>query len=79
MIMHMLSTIDNPHDPFTEWDEWFAYDERAGHHSTSILGRVAVVDDDLSDEMIQESLEEAIDTIVYENFNGLFVKVSKDI
>ena len=23
----MLSTIDNPFDPFTQWDEWKRYDE----------------------------------------------------
>ena len=22
----MLSTVDNPYDPRTSWDEWFAFD-----------------------------------------------------
>jgi hypothetical protein len=79
MIKHMLTTVDNPYDPFTQWDEWFAYDERSGHHSSSILGRIAMVDDDLSEELIEEALEHAIDDIVHENFNGLFMKVSKEI
>ena len=79
MMQHMLTTVDNPYDPFTEWDEWYAYDVRTGHHSASILARIAVVDDDLSDSLIQDAIEVAIDEIVHENFNGLYMKVSRDI
>lgn len=76
---HMLTTYDNPYDPFTEFDEWYAYDVRSGHNSASLLGRIAVVDDDLSDVDIQLAVEQGIDEIVQENFNGLYRKVSKDI
>ena len=24
---YMLSTIDNPFNPFTQWDDWLRYDE----------------------------------------------------
>ena len=77
-IRHMLSTFDNPYNPFDDWDEWYAYDERSGHHSSSLLGRLAAVDDDSSEELIEEAVEQAIDTIVHENFNGLYMKVSKE-
>ncbi len=26
-----LTTVDNPYDPFTQWDEWYAYDEGKGY------------------------------------------------
>jgi hypothetical protein len=79
VIRHMLTTVDNPYNPFDQWDEWYAYDVRSGHHSSSLLGRIAMIDDDLSEELIEEALEQAIDDIVYENFNGLYMKVSKEV
>jgi hypothetical protein len=27
---YMLTTVDNPYDPWTQWDEWFAWDQSAG-------------------------------------------------
>jgi len=35
--MAMLSTSDNPYDPFTQYDDWFAYDEQAGYHSSFVI------------------------------------------
>ena len=34
----MLSTIDNPFNPFEDFKKWFVYDEVVGcHHSCSLL------------------------------------------
>lgn len=71
----MLSTIDNPWDPFTQFDEWYAYDEASGYHTTALLARVSVNSENLS-ELDQELADlEAIDEIVRENVSGVHVKV----
>lgn len=49
MIVAMLTTYDNPHDPFTDYDSWYAFDERAGYHSTSFLARIANVSTETSE------------------------------
>lgn len=79
----MLTTVDNPFDPFDNFDEWRMFDIRK---STEIgmlpcceyLAKVA----DLSDEMTQKernnAIENAIDEIIMYNSMRKFKKVSKE-
>jgi len=75
MVEHMLTTVDNPFDPFTEWDEWYAFDERHGYRTTAFLARVVITSDDLSDADQSAAIEAAIDEIVKENVLGLYRKI----
>lgn len=70
----MLTTVDNPWSPFTNWDEWYAYDEVAGYHTLALLGRVAVTSDELSDADYELAIANAIDEIVQENVSGVHTK-----
>lgn len=73
---HMLTTIDNPWNPFTHFDEWQAYDEAAGYYTTSFLARVVRTSEALSDADQDLAIEQAIDEIVRENVLGLYKKVA---
>lgn len=79
MMQHMLTTTDNPFDPFTQYDEWYSFDSRQGHHTPEYLARIAIVSDEVSEVDEALAIEEAIDEIVSENVNGLYKKVSKDV
>ena len=72
----MLTTVDNPYDPFTEWDQWYRFDEAHGYHSTGLLARVVKSSDDLSDADQELAIDQAIDEIVKENVSGMHKKVS---
>jgi hypothetical protein len=74
---HMLSTSDNPYNPWTQWDQWFAWDTQEQYHSLSLLGRVVRTSDELSPQMQDEAVEDAIDEIVTENVSGVHIKVAK--
>lgn len=74
---HMLTTIDNPYDPYTQFDAWYQYDTSAGHHSLSLLARVVRSSHDLSDSQQEEDIEQAIEEIVRENVSGVHRKVSE--
>jgi hypothetical protein len=79
MAEHMLTTVDNPFDPFTDWDAWYAFDEAHGYHSTAFLARVIKTSDELSDADQSAAIEDAIDEIVNENVSGLYRKVENSL
>ena len=72
---HMLTTIDNPFSPVTDWDRWLAYDEQKGYYSSPYLARVTYTSDDLSDADQEVARERAIDEIILENPTGMYMKV----
>lgn len=75
-VLHMLTTVDNPFDPFTQYDEWYATDIRLGHNTNSFLARIVRSSPELSTADQDAAIEEAIDEIVSENVSGLYRKVS---
>ena len=74
---YMLTTVDNPFNPFTHYDEWYAYDMKMGYNSPSLLARISKVSDDLSEPDQELVIQDAIDEIVRENVSGMFRKVSR--
>lgn len=73
-----ITTIDNPYDPFTQFDDWFAFDEIHGYHSCAYLGRIAKTSDQLSDADQEVAVESAIDEIIELNPLGIYRKVEKE-
>ena len=78
MARHMLTTVDNPFDPFIQYDEWLAFDERKGHETLSLLARVVVTSDELSEEDQNFATEQAINEIVSEDPLLIYKKVSSE-
>ncbi len=74
----MLTTIDNPYDPFDDFDNWYDYDVRHGYNSCSYLARVSNASYSLSDSLNSEEIERAIDEICELNINGMFKKVVRE-
>lgn len=72
---YMLTTIDNPFNPSTQFDEWYAFDVQQGHHTLAFLARIVKTSDDLSEADQAQAIDYAIDEIVRENVNGLYRKV----
>jgi len=75
MALHMLTTVDNPFSPFTQFDEWRNYDEAAGYFTLEFLGRVVIISDDLSEADQDAAIESAIDEICSENVLGIYKKI----
>ena len=70
-----LTTIDNPFDPFTQFNEWFQFDIEKGYNSCSRLDRVANISDSMSETEINEEIERAIDEIIKYDFLNVYKKV----
>ena len=62
--MVRVTTTDNPFDPFTEWDEWYFSDLSKGYSTCERLDRLSNTSSQLSDELNNEELEQAIDQLV---------------
>jgi hypothetical protein len=74
----MLTTIDNPHSPFDDFAAWYAYDVASGYHTPSLLARVVVTSDQLSEADYDQAIEFAINEIINENVLGIYIKVQKE-
>lgn len=71
----MLTTVDNPFDPFEQFTSWFMFDEEKGYHTCSYLGRIARTSDQLSEEENELENERAIDEILKYDFQNIYKKV----
>ncbi|ALY08780.1 hypothetical protein SEA_GOCRAZY_95 [Arthrobacter phage GoCrazy] len=78
MANSMLTTTDNPFDPFTDFRSWYDWDVQAGYHSCALLARISRSSDELSDADIELANEYAIDEIVKENVSGRHRKITKE-
>jgi hypothetical protein len=74
----MLTTVDNPYDPFSEFREWLAWDEANGYFTSSFLARIVQVSRETSSTDQSLAIELAIDEIVEENVNGMYRKVTRE-
>lgn len=76
--VRMLTTTDNPYNPFDHWDEWFAFDEQAGYHTCSYLARVTRTSTELSQADQDQALDDAIDEILEMNLTGNYTIVTEN-
>ena len=75
--MCRLTTFDNPYDPFTQFDLWFAFDVEKGYYSCSRLARVAKISEEMTEKEVSEEIERAIDEIIQYDFLSIYKKVCK--
>ncbi len=75
----MLSTIDNPFNPFEDYSSWLMFDKEKGYDSAERLMRIAKVTDDMTQKEENEEIERAIDEIIKYDILNVYVKVSKTL
>jgi hypothetical protein len=79
MIATMLTTTDNPFNPFEQYDDWQFYDEQQGYYTCAYLARIVRTSDELSDVDEMQAIDQAIDEILKLNVLGIYTKVTKQI
>jgi len=75
---YMLTTIDNPYNPFTHYDDWYSYDVIKGYNTCAYLARIAISSDELSEVDETIAINHAIDEIIKLNLLGNYIKVESD-
>ena len=71
----MLTTFDNPYNPFTQFDNWFYFDAEKGYNTPAYLGRIAKTSDEFTEEEYNQAIENAIDEIIKYDFLNIYKKI----
>ena len=75
----MLTTFDNPFDPFEQFTSWLLYDKEKGYNTSEYLARIVNISSDMSEKEENEEIERAIDEIIKYDFLNIYKKVKKEI
>lgn len=79
MICLLPTTIDNPYDPFDQFDDWLKYDMERGYGTSEMLARIAVTSDDYTEEQNQMIINEAVKVMTESKLFVNWIKVEKEI
>lgn len=74
----MLTTFDNPYDPFDQFTLWLMFDKEKGYNSCEHLARIVQLSDDLTEREVDEETERAIDEIIKYDPLNIYKKVTRE-
>lgn len=85
----MLTLIDNPYDYFTQFDEWFMYDNEQQSkldlpnnccgYLDRIVAQLGGITDDMTENEENQLIDKAIDEIIAINPFHIYKKVTKQV
>lgn len=75
----MITTDDNPFDPFTQFSAWYAWDSAHGYNTCGLLDRIAITSEELSFADNELAIEQAMEEIASENVSGSFKIVRRPV
>lgn len=76
----MLSRIDNPFNPFEDFDSWYDYDltvskNESRRDTCGLLAYFVQSSPELSDKEEEDLIDDAIDEILKNDLEGIYTKV----
>lgn len=74
----MLTTIDNPYNPFEQFDLWLLFDKEKGYNTCEYLARIVNLTNDMSEKEIDVATDRAIDDIIVNDPFGIYKKVTSE-
>ena len=74
----MLTTFDNPFNPFDEFTSWFLFDVEKGYNTCAKLARIAKLSDENTDQENDAETERAMDEIIKYDFLNIYKKVTNN-
>lgn len=76
----MLTTVDNPFDPFEQFTSWLLFDNEKGYNTCGKIARIAKFTDDMTEKERDIETDRAIDEIIMNDFLNIYVKAyRKDV
>ena len=74
----MLTTFDNPFNPFVDFSSWHMFDCEKGHNTSSRLARIVNIDSEMTQKEIDEERERAMNLIVEYDLEDTFFKGTEE-
>lgn len=75
----MLTTFDNPYDPFDDFIQWFMFDVEQGYYTCSKIARIARSSEEFSTIEDKRETERAIDEIIDYDFLNIYKKLVRNV
>ena len=72
------TTTDNPFNPFEEFDSWFQFDIEKGYYTSSKLGRLTNLKENMTEIEENEEIERAVDELIKIDPLDLYIKVVRE-
>lgn len=72
----LMTTYDNPWDPFEEWDQWYNWDMLYGHNTCGKVASLCILGDALGEEWEDWDLERAKNILIELFGGGIYRKVT---
>ena len=73
----MLTTVDNPYNPFEQFTLWNLFDKENGYNTCERLARVMNISDDMTQKEEDEEYNRAADEIIKYDFLDIYKKFFK--
>lgn len=75
----MLTTIDNPFNPFEQFVDWYMYDCQKGYNTYSRIARLMPTDDESLSSIEKDRIEDnIIDRMIQHDPLGIYTKVDEE-
>ena len=75
---YLLTTLDNPYNPFVDFTSWYMFDCEKGHNTSSRLARIANFDSEMTQKEREEEMDRAMDLIVRYDLEDIYIKCNRE-
>ena len=73
-----ITTIDNPFNPFDDFNSWFMFDVEKGYYTSSKIARLTHLTDDMTEKEENEEIERAIDELIKVDPLDIYIKIVQE-
>ena len=71
---YLLTTIDNPFDPFKDFSLWDSFDREKGHFTCDLIARLSQISDDMTQVEEDAEYDRVVDFIMYHDPHDKYKK-----
>ena len=73
-----ITTTDNPFNPLEDFNSWFLFDIEKGYYTSSKIGRLTNLTDEMTEKEEIEEVERAIDRLIEIDPLDIYIKVVRE-